>query len=129
VLSLSLGAVKTGREYLLNTETAIKGIQKSFPNSYKIIACEEKYSFTPDEFKAGTREQRKCSSDSVNHLNSVASKLNETSFQKDALTKTSEGKKLLSIYLAQNAHKLDISNLSELIIDSEYILNCACRGS
>ena len=34
-------------------------------NVSKLIICEEKYSFTPDDFKAYTREQRKTKSDKM----------------------------------------------------------------
>ena len=53
------GNVRTGKEYLHYVESVvIKGITRLAPMVRTIVICEEKYGYTPDDFKAGTREQR-----------------------------------------------------------------------
>ncbi|XP_076084880.1 uncharacterized protein LOC143055600 [Mytilus galloprovincialis] len=62
----------SGDEYLSHVEN---GIVKrflnanNFPNLQRIVICEEKYSFTPDDFKAATRQKRQTiSSSTISHL-------------------------------------------------------------
>ena len=102
-IKFKTGNLKTGKEcvYFVGS-TVIKGITRLAPKASTIIICEEKYGYTPDDFKAGTREQRQEKNDkSVTHLKSASSLLNEDNYNKAVLTKTEEGKKLISTYLAK----------------------------
>ena len=60
----------TPDDYIRQSEKAcIKSPLSKFPNVKVIEISEEKYSFTPDQFKADTRNQRKKSSESsIHHL-------------------------------------------------------------
>ena len=126
-IKFKVGGVKTGREYLQLANSTISSIVKSLPYVSKVVVCEEKYSFTPDEFKAGTRAQRQSvSGDSVAHLKLGDRILSELCFNKDAITKTMDGKKLISTFLAQNMDKLSFDQPLEVIFDSELHLTCTC---
>ena len=123
------GNVRTGKEYLHHVESVvIKGITRLAPMVRTIVICEEKYGYTPDDLKAGTREQRQDKKDkSVDHLKTAESILSQNTFNKDALTKTNEGKKLISTYLAQNINALSINKNINLIIDSQLLeSSCSC---
>jgi hypothetical protein len=64
-------------------------------------SCEEKYKFTPDDFKAVTRSQRKTShAYSISHLKTKDEVLNEDKFDKAALKSTAEGKTSTSISIS-----------------------------
>ena len=69
------GNVRTGKEYLHYVESVvIKGTTRLAPMVRTIVICEEKYGYTPDDFKAGTREQRQDKKDkSVDHLKTTES--------------------------------------------------------
>ena len=128
-IKFKTGNLKTGKEYLHFVEsTVIKGMTRLAPNASTIIICEEKYGYTPDDLKAGTREQRQEKTDkSVTHLKSVSSLLNDENFNKAALTKTLEGKTLISTYLAKNIDALSIDKQVELVIDSQLVEStCSC---
>ena len=98
-------------------------------NLHTIVVCEEKYTFTPDEFKAGTRSQRKSKAgNSVDHLKTASSIISDDVLNKDAVTKTSQGKVAISNYLASNVHKLQFENNFKLVIDSElHKKECNCH--
>ncbi|CAG2232637.1 unnamed protein product [Mytilus edulis] len=52
--------VSTGIQYIRYVQNAVlKNIVQSLPNVERVVLCEEKYSFTPDHFKAATHQQRK----------------------------------------------------------------------
>ena len=102
-----VSGVKTGREYIQQTNSTMHSTMKSFPEATTIVVCEEKYSFTPDEFKASTRAQRQsAASDSIAHLKSSDKILSDDYFNKDAITQTLHGMKLISRFMAQNITKL-----------------------
>ena len=96
--------VSSGKQYLCFVEhTVLQKFLKQIPNVEKVIICEEKYSYTPDDFKAATRSQRTtASSNSIDHLRTGSNIISDTAFKKDAVTKTAEGKFLASLYLAEN---------------------------
>ncbi|CAG2213404.1 unnamed protein product [Mytilus edulis] len=49
----------SGQQYVQFVSNAIiKKLVSSLPNLKRIVICEEKYSFTPDDFKASTRLKR-----------------------------------------------------------------------
>ena len=127
-IKFKTGHCTSGRQYLEFAETVIRKTVKQFLNLSELIICEEKYSHTPDDFKCATRVQRQSKSTaSIEHLRETRSILNELSFNKDVLTKTSEGKALISTYLAENVDKLAIQKEMHLIVDSELITeNCQC---
>ncbi|MEW8546925.1 MAG: hypothetical protein AB2693_25705 [Candidatus Thiodiazotropha sp.] len=121
----------SGKQYILFAETVIKKSLRDFPCISEMVVCEEKYSYTPDDFKSATRVQRQTkAAASVEHLKPASSILNDTTFHKDALLKTPGGKSLISKYLAENIDKLSISKNIRLIIDSEFLLECSgCEGA
>ena len=71
-----------------------------------MVICEEKYSFTPDDLKAATREQRKSKTTTVEHLNTGSDIINDNVFNKDAATKTVNGKRAISTYMTSNLQSL-----------------------
>ena len=78
--------------------------------------CEEKYSFTPDEFKASTRAQRQSAKgDLIAHLK-TSYRIHDY-FNKDA--HTLEGNKLISTYLAHNVAALYFYYDFDVVIDSK----------
>ena len=99
-----------------------------FPAIKEIVVCEEKYSFTPDTFKAATREKRKKTElTSIAHLKAEDDIISDHKLSKSAVIQTGEGKKLISNYLARNISKLEIKKEVSVIIDSELVLTkCAC---
>ena len=102
-IKFKTGHCTSGRQYLEFAETVIRKTVKQFLNLSELIICEEKYSHTPDDFKCATRVQRQSKSTaSIEHLRETRSILNELSFNKDVLTKTSGGKALISTYLAEH---------------------------
>ena len=98
------------------------------PEVQTIVICEEKYSFIPDEFKASTRAQRQgAASDSIAHLKSSDKILSDNYFNKDAVTDTLDGKKLISNFLSQNITKLCFDKNLDIVMDSELHLTCRCK--
>ena len=120
---------QSGREYLnLVQKKVFQSIFKDFKNTHHIIICEEKYSFTPDTFKALTREKRdRIETVDISHLKSSEEMLSMDTYSRSALTKTSEGKKLASSFLAANINELKLDRKCIIDIDSEYLLSeCVC---
>ena len=90
------GNISTGKDYIQFVEMVLKRLLNQMPNIQKLIVCEEKYSFTPDEFKAGTRSQRTTKHNqemTIDHLKTAADIVNDEQLNKDAATKTLLGKK------------------------------------
>ena len=49
----------SGEEYLENVQNGVlRKTLNTFKSASKVVVCEEKYRFTPDDFKAATRSQR-----------------------------------------------------------------------
>ena len=85
-------------------------------NLQTIVFCEEKYT---DEFKTGTQAQRKIKDGNLKTASSIET---DDILNKDAVTKTSQGKMAVSNYIAyivSYVHKLLIENNFKLIILSE----------
>ena len=83
-----------------------------------LVICEEKYKFTPDDFKAATRAQRKVTTSySISHLITSEEVLSDDKFDKPSLVSFAEGKSIASTYLAKNIEALDIKE--NIIIDIE----------
>ena len=98
----------------------LEKIKHQLPLLRNIVICEEKYKFTPDDFKAAKRSQRKTShAYSISHLKTKYDVLNEDKFDKAALTSTAEGKTITSTYLAKSAEMLEIGETITLDINSE----------
>lgn len=50
----------TGVQYIRYVQNTVLGkLRQAMPHLVKLIVCEEKYQFTPDDLKAYTRESRK----------------------------------------------------------------------
>ncbi|CAG2244896.1 unnamed protein product [Mytilus edulis] len=120
----------SGEEYLSHVTKGVIGrlLKPShFPNMNRIVICEEKYSFTPDDFKAATRVKRqKTSATSISHLKLESRILSDDKMSKSALIQTELGKRLISNYLARNLQNLDIKSDIIVDIDSELVLNTSC---
>ena len=68
-MKFKTGSIKSGQEYLEGVEKMLNGLIGKSSNLSKIVICEEKYGYTPDVFKASTREQHKSKTQNdVNHL-------------------------------------------------------------
>ena len=121
----------SGLQYLKQVENGlIKNMIHQLPNVKRMVICEEKYSFTPDDFKAATREQRTKQRHAITHLKTSSEILNSEKFHKDALLTTTEGKSLISKYLASNVSKLMIKKDMILDVDSELnMTSCHCVNS
>ena len=120
----------SGDEYLRQTEKkCIKQTLAKLPNVKVLQISEEKYSFTPNAFKAATRSQRvKTSQTSISHLKTGPEMLNEKTFTKAAIETTPQGKRIISTYLAKNCHRISIKTPIKIIIDSELHLSpCTCN--
>ena len=92
-----------------------------FKNVHHLVVCEEKYSYTPDDFKAATRKQREVQKGtSIAHLKTGEGIVSSSTFNKEAVITTAEGKYLIGNFLAANVEKLNIKkdNLV-LYLDSE----------
>ena len=118
----------SGLLYLHLCEMVISKSLREFPNVLELVVCEEKYSYTPDDFKEATRSQRQSkSTTAIDHLKTSTCILSDTIFNKDALTKTSEGKALISKYLAENIDRLSLQKNVRVTVDSELIQeHCEC---
>lgn len=107
-----------GDYYLLDIQGGIIGsILADFPQ-LKMAICKEKYSFTPDDFKASTRLKRqKTSATSITHLKEASDILSDDKLAKSAVVNTVLGNKhrLISNYLARRESSLEgrvVSTLS-----------------
>ena len=119
----------TGVAYLKCVEnTVIQPILHMLPKLEQLALCEEKYSYTPNDFKAYTREQRKKQNiNTISHLKTGSSIISHTVFCQSSAVETEEGKKLVSNYLAQNAHRLNVGRTLTLDIDSELHTEKDCK--
>ncbi|CAC5387980.1 unnamed protein product [Mytilus coruscus] len=111
----------TGNEYLnyIGKDVVCK-IKHQLPLLKHLAICEEKYNFTPDDFKAATRAQRKTNQkQSISHLKTAEEVLSAEKFDKTSLISTTEGKVITSTYLAKNKTQLDLKQTITLYIDSE----------
>ena len=120
----------TGLDYIKGVEQLLEKQVQNMPSVERIVICEEKYSFTPDSFKAATRDQREASTKppSINHLKSGRKMLSSEKFVKGACTTSAEGKSLISTYVAQNMDKHVIKHNIIIDIDSElHMAGCECR--
>ena len=113
----------TWDDYIVNVEKDVIGqILREFSGLKRIIICEEKYSFTPDQFKAATRQKRqKAQSLSISHLKAENEIAGQDKLKKSTIIHTDIGKRLISNYLAENISKLDIRHALLLDVDSEYV--------
>ena len=128
-LKFKVGSIKSGHDYMNLVEHVLNGFLKH-SNASTMVVCEEKYSFTPDDFKASTREQRKVKTKKdVLHLKTNEQILSDSVYDKDVITKTDHGKRLVSTYLARNVERLKFSQDVRVIVDSESVLktDCACE--
>ena len=137
ILTIEFAGVKfkrdhtSGDDYLKYVEKEI--IQKFsnlLPNSHHIAISEEKYSFTPDTFKAPTRKQRsEKHSISVHHLKQPDEIISPNTFSKPAITKTKEGKSTISTYLAKHINMVNPGRKVTIDVDSElHMSTCTCSS-
>ena len=80
----------SGVQYLQSVEKGTIGrLVKDFPGLKRIVICEEKYSYTPDDFKSATRAQRqKSSGTSISHLKIATEILSDDKMTKSAIIHT-----------------------------------------
>ena len=119
----------TGRQYLEFVETSvINKIKMHWRSVTRIIICEEKYHFTPNDLKGPTRQKRSGTKEeaSVYHLKKGAEIVSAETFDKRAATQTTAGKVMVGLFLAENIPTLKLNNLL-IDIDSEMLMeNCQC---
>ena len=90
----------TGLDYIKSVENDyIQNMISLFPRVHHIVVAEEKYSFTPDTFKAATRDQRVSSNPSIHHLKTGREMLSAERFDKGGCVTSSEGKSLITTYV------------------------------
>ena len=127
-MKFKTGNIKSGKEYIQMVERMLQGYLSKAPILNKVVVCEEKYSFTPDDLKAATREQRKSKTSNVDHLKTGSDIINEKVFNKDAATKTDNGKRAISTYMASNLQCMTFVHDFDLVVDSElYLASCGCK--
>ncbi|WAR09221.1 hypothetical protein MAR_019179 [Mya arenaria] len=97
----------------------------------QLAICEEKYHLTPYDFKAATSTQRqKKQQFTITHLKTAEEILTIEKFDKISIVTTSEGKNLISRYLARKVEKLNIRSCLIVDIDSEYKMSdCQCNDT
>lgn len=121
---------QTGQAYLKQLEAMIRDILKKMPTIRCMAVIEEKYGYTPDDFKAQTRAKRGPKKDdtSVVHLKAAEEVMSLGEMSRTAVISTTLGKKLISNFLAPFASTLSLKNVT-LIIDSEYKMGgCTCAS-
>ena len=94
--------VQTGDDYLKFVEqNYVKKFQRNLPKMKRLIICEEKYSYTPDNFKAATHINRRKVKDKkgISHLRQETEVISDKYFNKEAVL-TEYGKRIVSTYLA-----------------------------
>ena len=121
----------SGLQYLKHVENGvIKNIFQNFPQIERMVICEEKYLFTPDDFKAATQNQRMKSKSGIAHLKSQKEMLGAEKFYKESLIRTAEGKSVISKYLAANISQLHLRKDIVIDVDSELnVTGCYCGTS
>ena len=55
-MKFKIGSAKSGKDYPEGVEKILNGLIGKSNKISKIVVCEEKYGYTPDEFKTSTRE-------------------------------------------------------------------------
>ena len=125
------GGFSSGKQYLTHVEhSVLQKFFKQIPCVEKVIICEEKYSYTPDDFKAATRSQRtSVRSSSIDHLRTGSNIISDTAFKKEAITKSVEGKCLASLYVAEYIKTFRFNKHIRLVMDSELIQSDCCCPS
>ena len=121
---------KSGPDYLMQLKTrCFDQILSQCKNVGTLVVVEEKYQFTPDKLKFQTRLKRQSKrGTSISHLKSQQQMIGENIFDCDAVTQTLEGKKAVSVYLAEHLHELPVFTCAEVIVDSEFVLSgCDCQ--
>ncbi|CAG2228785.1 unnamed protein product [Mytilus edulis] len=118
----------SGQQYVQFVSNAIiKKLVSSLPNLNRIVICEEKYSFTPDDFKASTRLKRE--KITIAHLKEENEIVSKENFSKQAAVSTMPGKKLISKFLTKQLKYVDLKNNLIVDIDSEaYLSECECQN-
>lgn len=122
----------TGKQYIQSVEqNYLHNTLSMMPKVDTIVIAEEKYSFTPDDFKAATRDQRTAKSDaSIHHLKTGHEMLSSQKFNKAACITTPEGKSLIGTYVAQNLTALNLKKNVNVEVDSElHIQGCMCKAA
>ena len=91
--------VTSGQQYLKFIQNGVvTPLQRKLPNLDRMVICEEKYSFTPDDFKAATRAKRQCKDQlSIAHLKVGDEIVSDAQYSKPSIVTTSEGKELISL--------------------------------
>ena len=124
---------KSGNEYMKQIqEYLIDRNFRIFPCLENIILIEEKYTFTPDHFKAATKQQRndtkKKSNKKIGHLKEQSEIVNENYLDKNAISKTELGKRAMTTYPASKLSEIKVPAGTSLIVDSEFVMveKCVC---
>jgi len=122
---------KNGKQYIKFVSQKVSSLLRLLPNVRRMVLCEEKYDFTPDVFKGCTREQRtKANKGSISHLKTSNMILSDTSFDREAVMHTKQGKILVSNYIGNNPSDLDVKHDVILDIDSQaHKGGCTCQAT
>ena len=119
-------------------KSLVSPILRAFKSCRRVVLCEEKYSFTPDALKAATRKKRKATGKKkkkkdvafTGHLKQRDQILSKQKYDKTTLTATSEGKNVISTWVAENIDKLPVFRDVTTDVDSELVMEgCACDGA
>ena len=124
--------IKTGGQYITYAKDfVIKHYLHVTPNINRMVLCEEKYRFTPDDLKAETRANRNKKVDvSISHLKTDDEMVSSENIDTTAIKSTGTGRIGIGNYLAEHAGQMQINHNLTLDIDSEYNLHqCQCLAS
>jgi hypothetical protein len=123
---------KSGDDYIeLVQNIILRPLVKQMQYLHHMVISEEKYSFTPDILKFATRQQRSQEDSSITHLKSGEEVINPSTFDKKAITTSSQGKSSISTYLAKHVNGLRLYQDMTVVIDSELHLDtqCTCKST
>ena len=121
--------ISTGTAYVKFADKCIiTPILTNLPKVRHSIICEEKYSFTPDDFKAAIRKSRaKTHQESLAHLQEEHDILSDGKYSQVAIRGSLRGKKLVSSFLASYVTELNIRRDICIDVDSELAMSvCEC---
>ena len=124
--------IKTGGQYITYAKDfVIKHYLHVTPNINRMVLCEEKYRFTPDDLKAATRANRNKKVDvSISLLKTDDEMVSSENIDTTAIKSTGTGRIGIGNYLAEHAGQMQINHNLTLDIDSEYNLHqCQCLAS
>ena len=126
-------SVTSVNRYLAYTrDKLLVNILHDFQHIKRIVLVEEKYYFTPDDFKAQTRlnRQSKANSSSISNLKTAEEICNEESLQMKEVTTTAAGKTGIGNVCGSHGGKFNLKRDVTVDVDCEWLFHrCLCSAS